>query len=114
MGEPRFKPVNAGALCRVDTYSDGENADIVMFTPVLPSGLVDETRAPKFISSMNIVTQGKTAKVNFEISAAMLAEAIENYVPAAEAFAREAVAHLESEALRARLMGGEPASARSS
>lgn len=91
-------------LYRETTYTDLRIGTIQMLTPVLPDGMDDPMRTPRFVANTQLMTQMGPLPVQAQIEAANLAEAIEKFPEAlnaaVERMVEEAQARQREEASR--------------
>lgn len=76
--------MDAASVYREDVYTDRKVGTIRCLTPVKSDGSADTARGMLFVGEAQILTPMGALPVTFEIEAASLADAIENYAEAAK------------------------------
>ena len=76
--------MDAAGVYREDVYTDRKVGTIRCLTPVKSDGSADAERGMLFVGEAQILTPMGALPVTFEIEAASLADAIENYAEAAK------------------------------
>jgi hypothetical protein len=76
--------MDAASVYREDVYTDRKVGTIRCMTPVKSDGSADTARSMLFVGEAQILTPMGALPVTFEIEAASLADAIENYAEAAK------------------------------
>ncbi|MGE0385792.1 MAG: hypothetical protein AB7Q97_13755 [Gammaproteobacteria bacterium] len=71
--------IDTAELCREDVYTDRKVGTIRQLTPVRVDGSTDPSRPVTFSGQTQLLTPMGSIPLAFEIPAANLAEAIENY-----------------------------------
>ena len=86
--QPDGKNINltmdAASVYREDVYTDRKVGTIRSMTPIKSDGSPDPGRATVYVGEAQILTPMGALPVSFEIEAATLAEAIQNYAAAAK------------------------------
>lgn len=81
--------MNAAGMYREDVFTDNAVGSLRRLTPVTADGAEDRTRATLYVGSTQVLTNAGPLPLSFEIPAASMSEAIENFgVAAREAFQR--------------------------
>lgn len=93
-------------LWRLETIGDTNGAEVQIYHPVLEDGSYDNSRKLRFCSLMQVTWMGQEGKLRFDIPAATLTEALDNFKSAGDAFAKATFEKLESERVRALLSSG--------
>lgn len=101
-----LRPFNADALYEVNTFTDLEAGKIDVYTPVTNGGVRDTNRSRRFFSSIVAAVRGRPMRVDFELKADTLAEAVAVFQQQGEEAARAYLAELEAQALRTKLASG--------
>lgn len=73
-----------GQLCREETVSDGRAGTIRCLYPILPDGSPDPARQVLFQGQAQVMTPMGVLPVHFDIPAASLAEAVQQFGAAAQ------------------------------
>jgi len=81
--EPDLR-MDADSLYREETFTDQQVGTIRQMTPVDKDGAVDSSRSVAFVGSTQILTPMGAVPLTFEIEAASLAEAIDQFPEAAK------------------------------
>ena len=80
---PEIK-INATSLVKEDVYSDQKIGSIRVLTPVLTTGVIDESREVSYFGQTQVMTPGGALPLNFELKADDLHGAIEAFGDAAK------------------------------
>ena len=81
-GKSTSMKMDAASVYREDVYTDRKVGTIRCLTPVKSDGSADTARGMLFVGEAQILTPMGALPVTFEIEAASLAEAVENYAEA--------------------------------
>jgi len=81
--EKLIPDMNAGDLYREETYTDRKVGTLRELTPVQADGSRDQDRPVIYLGQTQLMTAMGALPIGFEIQAASLAEAIEEYAKAA-------------------------------
>lgn len=76
--------LDASQLYREDTVSDGRAGAIRCLYPILPDGSADPARPVQFQGQAQVMTPMGVLPIHFEIQAATLAEAVQQFGDAAQ------------------------------
>lgn len=85
MDEPNAPELrmDPGSLYREDVYTDRKIGTLRVLTPVTASGTSDASRAVLYVGETQLLTPGGLLPLAFEIPAASLADAIEQFAAGA-------------------------------
>lgn len=99
------KGFDVNALVLVEVYADPAAGEIRKLTPVNEHGVRDTTRFVRFYSNITLLAGGRQLRVDFEIPAGSLSEAIEKFPVEAAKAGADYLEKLEQAQMRARLQG---------
>jgi hypothetical protein len=91
---PEFH-MDASALYREEVYTDRRVGTLRVLTPVTPEGETDPGRPVSYVGGAQLMTPVGALPLSFEIPAASLAEAIDNFSGAAQQAVEQAVKELQ-------------------
>ncbi len=92
---PADPQMSADALYREDVFSDQRVGTIRRMTPVQSDGSDDPARALVFVGQATVMTPMGSLPLSFELPAKTLAEAVDQFGPAAQQAIEEAARELQ-------------------
>jgi hypothetical protein len=87
--------MDPASLYREDVYTDRKLGTIRHLVPVTAEGSTDPSRSTLFVGQAQIVTPGGLLPLNFEIEATSLADAVQQFGPAAKLAIEDTVRELQ-------------------
>lgn len=101
-GGLKAKPIDKSKFSLTNTYTDGVAGEILEVIPVL-NPLIQR----RYIGRTGVMLPGgMQLQVQFDLEAATLEEAVDNWVPRCEASVREAVEQAKTQAFKNRILSG--------
>ena len=87
--------MDASTLYREEIVTDRKVGTIRMMTPLKSDGTQDESRPVSYVGEAQIMTAAGPLPINFDIEAKDLAEAVDNFGPAAKDAVEKTVKELQ-------------------